>query len=330
MKNTKNLVYSLALSHITSKVVTLAAHYGLDNHIAHEGVPIITLAEKFNFNPEAFKRFVRILEAHELVRLENDSVYATELTPQLADARTPHLRLSCKAFDELEYSLQTNLPGWNKVFGSAFFPSLSVEERHEFVDWCQHSGEIWMQGLFSVIDFSSYKTVVDIAGGNGFFLAEILKRHPHQHGILFDQKIVIDAASATMREKGCLDRTTLVVGDFFKQVPTDGDVYMICRTLLNWNDDDAIKILNTCAACKPRHAKLLIIDFMLPEKDHPHYLRTAENNLNLLVIINSSHRTQQEWESLVNKSQLKLQKTIISDDNMQPEPFAPMIILECV
>lgn len=37
-----------------------------------------------------------------------------------------------------------------------------------------------------------YDVVVDVGGGNGQFLAELLGRYPHLQGVLFDQQAQVD------------------------------------------------------------------------------------------------------------------------------------------
>lgn len=225
--------------------------------------------------------------------------------------------------------MKTHEPAWDKVYGKPFYPSLDKYELSEFAEWCQRSGEVWLKGLFSLCDFSGYKTVVDVGGGNGHFLAEMLSQNPTQRGVLFDQPAVVATAESVFLKHGCLERVDLIGGDFFKAVPQGGDLYTICRTLLNWSDVQAIKILDMCASHMSREAKLFIIDFMLPDKAHPHYLRTTLSDVNLLTILNSGNRTEAEWRDLVSKSQLLLKKVTISSETMSPEPFAPIIILEC-
>jgi len=297
--------------------------------ITSEGVSILELAKHLALNAEALKRFLRVLEAHDIVTIAENKVYRTELTEQLTRVRTPHLTKAYEAFEELEYTLKSHQPAWNKKFGKDFYSTLDQDELNQFADWCRESGESWLNGLFKLYDFSVYRQIVDVAGGQGHFLGSMLKNNAHQKGTLFDLSAVVQHAEKVLNAYGCLDRANIVGGDFFQSVPGSGDLYVLCRTLLNWSDEDASKILKVCAQSMSEEAKLLIVDFMLPPKSHPHYLRTVLNDLNLMVNWNSSSRTKQEWLDLVDKSQLSVIKTIISDDAMVPEPFAPMILLEC-
>lgn len=329
MLKNPNAVYSLAYSHIISKALSIATKYELDKHVPKEGVVVKKLAELLSFNIAAFERFLRLLDAYGVVLLDGDKVYATELTAQLVDIRSPHMLKSYEAFEEFEHTLKANESGWDKVFGQAFYPSLSGAELSQFAKWCQHSGDVWLEGLLSFYDFSGYQKIVDVGGGNGHFLAEILKRNPEQCGVLFDRPEVVSQAEEVFVKAGCLERIELVGGDFFESVPENGELYTICRALLNWSDDKAIEILNTCARSMPKSARLLIIDFVLPDKTHPHYLRSVCNDVNLMTIIDSSQRSEAQWKSIIAKSDLEFNQLVMSKADMQPEPFAPIGIFEC-
>ncbi|MCW5589341.1 MAG: hypothetical protein KIT27_06715 [Legionellales bacterium] len=178
-------------------------------------------------------------------------------------------------------------------------------------------------------NFDSYHRIVDVAGAQGHFLGNVLKNNPHQTGILFDLPTVVQNAEKVLNAYNCLTRVTIIGGDFFQGIPQSGDLYVLCRTLLNWNDDMAIKILNECAKSLSNEAKLLIVDFMLPQKSHLGYLRAVLNDLNLMVNWNSLSRSKEEWLSLLNKTNLSVNKIIISKDSETPELFIPMILFEC-
>ncbi|MCW5589342.1 MAG: hypothetical protein KIT27_06720 [Legionellales bacterium] len=117
MQKNPHKIYTLALSYVTAKVILLAGEYKLDKLIPSTGISTLELATTLQFNHDALKRFLRVLEAHEIVLISQDRVYCTELTPQLARARSPHLIRAYEAFEEFEFTLKTHEPAWNKKFG---------------------------------------------------------------------------------------------------------------------------------------------------------------------------------------------------------------------
>ena len=67
-------------------------------------------------------------------------------------------------------------------------------------------------------DFSQFKTVVDVGGGQGTLIAAILRSAPNARGILFDLPKVVCEAEAFLTWRG-VRGCEIVGGDFFDQVP---------------------------------------------------------------------------------------------------------------
>ena len=329
MRPDTHKIIDIVSNYVSAKAVIVAAYYELDKHLDEQGMLVSELAKKLTVNESALWRLLTLLEAHGIVACRETYVERTDLTAQLKEARSPHLLKGYKAFEALDFSISHNLPAWDKVFGQPFYQSLDDEEIRLFADWCQHSGDAWLTGLYRQFDFSRYATIVDIGGGQGHVLAEILSHHPSTRGILFDQASILEQASTVFAEKKCLDRVECRAGDFFKAVPDHGDLYLICRTLLNWSDEQAIELLKTCVRHMPAAANLLIVDFVLPDKQHPRYLQAVEADLNLLVCLHSQLRSRPAWEALIHQSDLQLVDCQQSDAAWQSEPFAPVILLTC-
>src|SRR5262249_56203287 len=84
--------------------------------------------------------------------------------------------------------------------------------------------------------------VIDVGGGRGGFLAEVLKAHPSVRGVLYDLPEVVREASV-VREGGVADRCEVRSGDFFAAVPEGGDVYVAKRILHDWADEQSVLLL---------------------------------------------------------------------------------------
>ncbi len=55
-------------------------------------------------------------------------------------------------------------------------------------------------------DFSDIRTIVDVGGGNGTLLVEILRRHSHLSGVLFETPTVAARADAVFDATDIADR----------------------------------------------------------------------------------------------------------------------------
>src|SRR4029453_7973567 len=97
--------------------------------------------------------------------------------------------------------------------------------------------------LRSLYDFSKFNTVVDVGGGHGGLITEILKSNPNTKGILFDAAEVVSGARERLSDAGLSDRCEAMAGDFFKAVPKGGDAYVMKWIIHEWDDERALKIL---------------------------------------------------------------------------------------
>ena len=119
--------------------------------------------------------------------------------------------------------------------------------------------------VLSAYDFSnSGQTIADVGGGRGAFLAAILNKYPQKQGILFDMPEVMATAESLIAQAEVNNRCRLVGGSFLDSVPGGADLYNIKRVLLNWGDDEYVKITGNChTAMGDKKGKLLIMEPVL-------------------------------------------------------------------
>ena len=79
-------------------------------------------------------------------------------------------------------------------------------------------------------DFSDVRTVVDVGGGDGTLLVEILRRHAHLSGVLFEAPEVAARADALLDATDLADRCEVRAGDFFERVPAEAPTATCSRT----------------------------------------------------------------------------------------------------
>ena len=77
-------------------------------------------------------------------------------------------------------------------------------------------------------------------------LAAILKRHAQPRGLLFDLPHVVANAAALLSSNGVLERVSIEAGDFFKEVPAGGDVYVLSHIIHDWSEEQCMTILGHC------------------------------------------------------------------------------------
>lgn len=153
--------------------------------------------------------------------------------------------------------------------------------------------------LIDSYDFSSFTKVVDLAGGQGALIAEILKANPHLQGVLFDLPQAVDQAADFLEQQGVADRCERVGGDMFESIPTGADLYTISYSIIDCSDESAIALLNSIRRGMADNAKLLVIDSIVPTGDEFHWVKWLD--LEVMTIGNGRARTEAEFKELFQK-----------------------------
>ena len=164
------------------------------------------------------------------------------------------------------------------------------------------------EAIVKAYDFSSFKHVVDVGGGQGLMLAAVLAAHPGMRGTLFDQPAVVSGGKAVMQRFGVADRCSFVGGSFFETVPEGGEAYIMRAVIHDWEDAESLSILKVCRRGMADTAKLLLIEMLVgPPNAMP---RQKFMDLNMLVCPGGRERTSDEFAALFEKSGFKLSRIV--------------------
>ncbi len=153
--------------------------------------------------------------------------------------------------------------------------------------------------------------VVDVGGGYCILLTAILQANPTVQGILFDRREVLQSAQARLHTAGVADRCNLVSGNFLEAVPEGGDVYILSRVLMDYDDARCVQILRTVERAMPAHGRLLIIQQVLPDgTDATGLFDGVMSDLNMLVMLAGRERAAAEYQHLIRTAGLTMTEMI--------------------
>lgn len=167
------------------------------------------------------------------------------------------------------------------------------------------------ESVVAAYDFSRFGTVVDVGGGGGALMVEILSRNPAVHGVLFDQPHVVAHARAYIEEAGLAGRCELVGGSFFEKVPRGGDAYVLKSILHDWGDEDVERILKTCRAAVEPAAALLIVERLIGPPNQGAVNKISD--VNMFAVTGGRERTPSEWEAILRASGFELRSIVPTD-----------------
>jgi len=156
------------------------------------------------------------------------------------------------------------------------------------------------RAVLEAYDFSRFGCVVDVGGGQGLLLKEILLVCPTTRGILFDQQQVVASADQVLASAGVAQRCQIVGGSFFESVPKDGDVYVMKAILHDWDDHASIDILRACRRAMSPKAVLVIIERVIgPPNENS---EGKFSDLNMMVQYGALERTRHEFQELLKNA----------------------------
>jgi hypothetical protein len=209
-----------------------------------------------------------------------------------------------QSWGNLLYSVQTGKPGFQKRFGVPFFQYMTEHpERHAIYDAAMMvHGVAETEPMLDAYDFSAFRTVADIGGGNGRMLTALLKRHPAVHGILFDLPAVAQRAQPGLAELGLSDRCQAVGGDFFSSVPA-ADAYVLRHVIHDWDDDKAAAILRNCRKAMNPGGKVLVVETVIPPLNEPCFGKWLDL---MMLIVEGRERTRDQYQQLFSQAGLEL------------------------
>ncbi len=95
-----------------------------------------------------------------------------------------------------------------------------------------------------------------------------------------------------------------VAGDFFREVPAGGDVYLLKFVLHDWGEEEAITILQNCRSAMAEGGRIVIIQGLLPEGAEPSPLFLWD--IHMLVMSGGGERTLEEYRKLLDRAGLRL------------------------
>lgn len=214
------------------------------------------------------------------------------------------------AWGKLLYSIKTGNTAFDKVEGMSVwqFYETHPEEGLNFMKaMAGVTGGVAMNVL-PAYDFTPFKSIVDVGGGNGAMMMAVLNAAKQSTGIVFDEEYVIRETDRELAAKGYNSRCRTEAGSFFDYVPKDADAYILKMILHDWDDERSVQILNNCGRAMKPGSKLLIIEAVIPEDDSPHPGKLMD--INMLVMTGGRERTKKEFEQLLHKAGLKLSKIV--------------------
>jgi len=222
-----------------------------------------------------------------------------------------------------------------RVFGAPFYEHLAqnpaagalFDRAMTAAGWARHR----IRPTVEAYDFGRFGSIVDVGGGNGTLMAEILKAHARPSGTVFDVPRLAEAARRTIDAASLGGRCRFVGGNAFEAVPTGGEAYLLSNFVNSWGDEDVAAVLRNCRKAMPAGGRLLLIDWVIPAAGEPRdgfrYWDTVTMDLIMLAAFGSRSgriRTRAEFEALLDAAGFALKNVIPTRASVSVLEAAPI------
>ncbi|MDT0571503.1 methyltransferase [Streptomyces sp. DSM 3412] len=295
-----------------TQAVYLATEAGIVDAIANAGrIRTVELALATRTDADALGRLLLFLESLDVVEGDEPSGYALTAVGELLrtdaeDSMRDHVRIYGShfypAWGALSHSLRTGRSAFAHVYGSDLFsylhqnPEVSLTYERAMV-----AGTLFFSAVSRVHDFSGARRIVDVAGGHGALLNEILNANEGPRAVLFDAPHVIEETKDRPIATDHADRCERVAGNFFESVPSGGDVYILSRILHCFDDEACHRILTNCRRAMAPGGRLVILERILARGTGSSL--TQGYNMHMLVVLGGGReRDETQYRTLLDKA----------------------------
>lgn len=290
-----------------SQAIYAAAKFAIADHLNDGPRTVDELAGATSTNPDALYRLLRALASVGIFvegppRQFSLTPLAEPLRSDVPGSKRALALMSgdeqFRAWAEIDYSIRTGKIAFERVFGKPIFDYLGEHpDKAQIFDAAMvgiHGRE--SNAILDAYDLSPFGVVVDIGGGNGSQITEILKKYSKMKGILFDLPHVIQRAKERIVSSGLQDRCQLVPGSFFDAVPEGAGAYILRHIIHDWDEEKCLTILRNCHRAMSSASKLLVIESVIPPDNEPFYGKFLD--LVMLLIPGGKERTADEYRDL--------------------------------
>ena len=275
------------------------------------------LAAHTSTTPDALRRLLRSLADAGLVATDEAGRY--RLTARGSVLRRDHpsavrsLALmqtwgpNTVAWSQLSAAVSTGAGTFEAANGTPLWETLSRHPDQQVVFNAAMARRAGTQArtIRDACDLAGIRTVVDVGGGKGGLLAQLLVDEPGLRGVLADRGDVVAEAAETLAQAGVADRCEIRAADFFVEVPSGGDAYVLSNILHDWPDEDCLRILETVRAAMAPGARLWVLERVLdPDPPRPASAQAELHllDLNMLVLFGARERTRAEYAALLMRA----------------------------
>jgi hypothetical protein len=318
MDNPQQYVSGLIGGYWAAQVACAAASLELPDHLAAGPKTAEDLAQAAEAHAPSVRRLLRAMVSLGLCTQAADGRFALTEAGDCLRADTPGSvrgralfigdRLWMQ-FSDLTHQVKTGGRTQKVLGGAEGFEAMKDDPAglHTFQQAMAESSRMAARGAMAAYDFGPFKRVLDLGGGYGGVLAELLKAHPGQTGAVCDLPFLRGGAESYLQGAGVKDRAEFLGGSFFESVPAGFDLILMKFIIHDWGDEESRSILSNARQSADPGATLVLVEQVVPDviAFTPEHQAVIRGDLTMLAI-GGKERTAEEYRTLLAESGWRL------------------------
>jgi hypothetical protein len=294
-----------------SQVVRAAADLRLADHLAEGPRTAVEVAGLESSDPAATRRLMRACTMLGLLNNDGEGRFSvTSAGALLRDGVPGSLRDTALVFGapghwlpwgQLPEAVRQGRTQATRVLGADFFWYLAgqPEEEAQFSAAMAAITAAIAADVAKVIDVSGVSLAVDVGGGSGELIRELMRVTPGLRGTVIDLPQAADAARRAAEAEGLSDRFSAMAGDFFADVP-GADLYLLKAILHDWDDESCVRILRNCREAARPGARMVVVENVISDPVRDRF--AALLDMNMLAVSPGQERDLAEYDALFTAS----------------------------
>ena len=275
-----------------------------------------------NADPRATDRLMNALCAMGIVKKVHGKYFNTDLSSK-------HLIESKPDFMGNLYHTNNLWDNWSHLTDSVIKGSSAVSDENKsekdnwvesFISAMHYRGVGQGKILAMMIDFSNFKTLLDVGGGSAAFAIEIVRRNSNINATVLDLPYVIPITKRYVTESGLTNKFSFIEGDYLTTDFKRSYDLILLSAIVNINNYKQSKMLiKKCSDALNRNGMIVINDFIMDDgRTKPYH--EALFSLNMLVGTENgdtyTEKEIREWLESAGLSKIERKNTSFGSDLM--------------
>ncbi len=303
-------LHRLASAYQMSCAVQAAAALGLGARLRGGPKRVADLAAEAGLDADALCRFLRFLAGLGLVEEGADGRFAATAPGEMLDALDNIVEgpEALRAWSAMAVALRGEGDAFAAGNGASFHDH-AARHPEKAARWAMRNraiAERWAPATVSALALRGDERIVELGAGGGALAAELVRRFPRMRPILMDLPHMLPHLHADLARLGIAEKVIPLGGDLRTDPLPEGDVYLLCRVLLNFDDGTVRRLFERCRERMAPSARLVIVETLMPPPDAPDRLAHCAHDLHLLLMWGGRLRSREAYARLLAAAGLAL------------------------